>query len=234
MTRYDDFDVKSITSDMRDIWSLLDSDEQQIMLDALAVYKFKRNEIIYHEGDSPDNLLCLISGKVKIYRDGFGGRSLINRVLRPVQYFGYRASMANEPYVTAAAAIDDSVVVMIPMARLYAVMLHNNRLCSYFIRALAVDLGLADKRIVSLTQKHIRARLAESLLSLIDVYGFENDGVTLNSQILREDMANLSNMTTSNAIRTLMGFADEGIIEVHGRKIKLLRMDQLKEISENG
>lgn len=234
MTKLDRFDSDTITKAMHEMWSLLEEDEQTHFLASMSVCKYKRHEMIYHEGESPDYLLCLINGKVKIYRDGYGGRCLINRVLRPVQYFGYRASMAGEPYVTAASAFEESTIVSIPMPVVYEAMNHNNKLNAFFIHALATDLGLADKRIVSLTQKHVRGRLAETLLTLLDIYGFETDGQTLDSQVTREDMANLSNMTTSNAIRTLMSFADEGIIEVHGRQIKLLDVDELTSISDNG
>uniref|UniRef100_UPI004027A7C6 Crp/Fnr family transcriptional regulator n=1 Tax=Alloprevotella sp. TaxID=1872471 RepID=UPI004027A7C6 len=96
------------------------------------------------------------------------------------------------------------------------------------------DLGKADQRIVSITQKHVRGRMAETLLDMLDIYGYDTDKQTLNLHITREDMANLSNMTTSNAIRTLSMFSDEGLIDVHGRCIKLLDVDALQRISDNG
>lgn len=234
MTKLDKFDAELIAKAMHEMWSLLKEEEQSKLFQSMYVCKYKRNEMIYHEGESPDYLLCLTNGKVKIYRDGYNGRCLINRVLRPVQYFGYRAYMAGEPYVTAASALEESTIVSIPMGVVYEVMEQNNKLNAFFIHALATDLGLADKRIVSITQKHVRGRLAEALLTLQDIYGFEADGMTLDSQVTREDMANLSNMTTSNAIRTLMSFAEEGLIEVHGRHIKLLDMKGLQSISNNG
>lgn len=58
--------------------------------------------MIYSEGEKATQLMCLLKGKVKIYKDGVGGRSQIIRLIRPVQYFGYRAYFANEDYVTAA------------------------------------------------------------------------------------------------------------------------------------
>ncbi len=85
----------------------------------------------------------------------------------------------------------------------------NNDLAMFFIKQLSVDLGIADERTVNLTQKHIRGRLAESLLFLKESYGLEEDGSTLSIYLSREDLANLSNMTTSNAIRTLSQFATE-------------------------
>ena len=142
--------------------------------------------------------------------------------------------MAGEAYVTSAAAFEESLIVIVPMRAIYHLMERNTRLCQFFMHALAVDLGKADQRIVSITQKHVRGRLAETLLDLLDVYGYGNDGETLDLHITREDMANLSNMTTSNAIRTLSAFADEGLVEVHGRFIKLIDVEALQSISNNG
>ena len=87
---------------------------------------------------------------------------------------------------------------------------------------------------VNLTQKHIRGRLAESLALLIDNYGYEEDGETLKIYMAREDIANLSNMTTSNAIRTLSAFVTEKIITVDGRRIKVINEPALCKISKFG
>ena len=86
---------------------------------------------------------------------------------------------------------------------LMTLLTQNNDLAMFFIKQLSVDLGIADERTVNLTQKHIRGRLAESLLFLKESYGLEEDGSTLRIYLSREDLANLSNMTTANAIRTL-------------------------------
>ena len=113
-------------------------------------------------------------------------------------------------------------------------MLQNVNLCRFFVKALAVDLGVADRRMVSLTQKHVRGRLADTLLELIDTYGFEAGGDTLDLKLSREDLADLSNMTTSNAIRTLSSFVEEGLIEVQGRTIRFLNIGEIRRISQYG
>ena len=104
----------------------------------------------------------------------------------------------------------------------------------FFIKQLAIDLGIADERTVNLTQKHIRGRLAESLIFLKETYGLEEDGATISIFLSREDLANLSNMTTSNAIRTLSLFAAERLIAIDGRKIKIIDEEELKKISRIG
>ncbi len=223
-----------LSEQIPDIWDPL-SDEQKEILKANCVFKkYKKNEDIYSEGETPEHLMCLISGKVKIYKEGVGGRNQIIRMIKPVEYFGYRAYFANEDYVTAAAAFESSLICLIPMKLIAEFTCKNCELSTFFIRILSVDLGVADERTVNLTQKHIRGRLAESLLFLKENYGLEEDGYTLSIYLSREDLANLSNMTTSNAIRTLSNFASERIIAIDGRKIKLIDEGKLKKISRMG
>ena len=123
---------------------------------------------------------------------------------------------------------------LIPMGAIMALVAQNNDLAMFFIRQLSIDLGISDERTVSLTQKHIRGRLAESLIFLKESYGLEEDGSTLSIYLSREDLANLSNMTTSNAIRTLSQFATERLITIDGRKIKIIEEEKLKKISKIG
>ncbi|MBR4931028.1 MAG: winged helix-turn-helix domain-containing protein, partial [Bacteroidaceae bacterium] len=65
-------------------------------------------------------------------------------------------------------------------------------------------------------------------------YGVEADGYTLSIYLSREDLANLSNMTTSNAIRTLSLFAADKLVLVDGRKIKIIDEERLRQISRLG
>jgi len=223
-----------ISESIAELWRPLSEEQRQMLSREITVQKFKKNELIYCEGDRPTHIMCLLSGKVKIFKDGVGGRSQIIRVIKPVEYFAYRAYFANEEYVTAAAAFEPSVICMIPMNIINKLITENNELAQFFIRQLSIDLGIADERTVSLTQKHIRGRLAEALLFLKESYGVEEDESTLSIYLSREDLANLSNMTTSNAIRTLSNFASERLITIDGRKIKIIDEDRLKKISKIG
>lgn len=217
-----------------DMLDTLTNEQRTELLNHVSVVKFKKNEIMYKEGDLPTNLLCLVSGKVKIYKEGVGGRPQIMRVLGETEFFAYRAYMANEPFVTAAAAFEPCVLLKVPLGIVTNMIQENATLGWFFIQKLAHDLGQSDERTVNLTQKHIRGRLAESLLFLKESYGLEEDGSTLSIYMSREDLANLSNMTTSNAIRTLSAFASEKLIALDGRKIKFINLKELEKISRIG
>ncbi|MBP3213442.1 MAG: Crp/Fnr family transcriptional regulator [Bacteroidaceae bacterium] len=221
-------------SSLQDIIEMLSPQQQEELKANISIQHFKKNEELYQEGEVPQMLHCLISGKVKIYKDGIGGRTQIVRVIKPVEYFGFRAYFANQNYVTSAAAFEASTVCLIPIELIEKWMKENYRLAMFFIHLLAVEVGNADQRTVNLTQKHIRGRLAESLIFLRDNYGLEEDGATLSIYLSREDLANMSNMTTSNAIRTLSAFAQEKIIAIDGKKIKIIDAESLERINKIG
>lgn len=229
-----DITEAEIVEGIADVWKLLTEEQRNTMRQHFTVQKYKKNETIYCEGETPTHMLCLLSGKVKIYKEGVGGRSQIIRVIKPVEYFAYRAYFSGGNYVTAAAAFEPSLICHIPMDIINRMVMENHKLSMFFIQQLATDLGIADERTVNLTQKHIRGRLAEALLFLKDCYGIEEDGYTLSIYLSREDLANLSNMTTSNAIRTLSNFSNEKLIAIDGRKIKIINEEKLRKISKIG
>ena len=164
------FDNEEVLDNLSELASALSVEERRQVAMHMVVRTFEKNETIYSEGDEPLNLLCLLKGKVKIYKEGVGGRSQIVRVVRPVEYFGYRAAFSDENYVTGASAFEASTVVIIPMRLIFSITDRNAHLCNFFIRKLAKALGKSDERTVNLTQKHIRGRLAESILFLKENY----------------------------------------------------------------
>ncbi len=211
------------------------SDEEKRMLKEGAVCKsYKKSETIFREGDTPAGLICLSTGKVKVFKEGVGGREQIVRLAKPTGFIGYRALFAEEKHTATAVAIEDSVICVMDKEHVFNLLRSNSNLSLSIIKAFASELGFSINRTVTLTQKHIRGRLAESLIFLKDTYGFEPNGQTIKVYLSREDVANLSSMTTSNAIRTLSSFASENVIALEGRKIKILDMNRLERISELG
>lgn len=217
-----------------ELWNPLTQEEKLAISKSFSVAEYDKNEYIYKESEIPTCMMCLISGKVKICKSGTMGRDQIIRTIKPMELFSFRAYFANDDYLTSAIAFEHSVVASIPMSVVENLVRSNNNICMKIIRQLAIELGKSDCRTINLTQKHIRGRLAETLLTLKERYGIEEDGYTLSIYLSREELANMSNMTTSNAIRTLSSFATEQMIAIDGRKIKIINDHELKKISENG
>jgi CRP-like cAMP-binding protein len=223
-----------VVRQLSDFWKNLTEDQQIFLYDQLDISLYKKNETIYAENEEPRKIFCLVNGEIKIYKKGMTERIQIMRIVRPTQFFGYRAYFAKENYVTNACAFLPSVVASIPMHCIEKIVMENNQAGMFFIRQLATDLGISDRRSIILTQSHIRGRLAETLLFLKEQYGVDASSQAININLSREDLAGLSNMTTANAIRTLSNFASEKLISLDGRKIQLLDEQRLSHIAKIG
>ncbi|MCX6326271.1 MAG: Crp/Fnr family transcriptional regulator [Bacteroidia bacterium] len=193
----------------------------------------KKGELLFKTGDKPRGLICLASGKVKVFKEGVGGREQILKMVKKQGFIGYRALFSDNAWSISAASIEDSAIVVFEKNSFIKILKKNADLALKFIKVITEELEFSNNRTVSLSQKHVRGRLAESLLALRDTYGYEGDGKTICISLSRDDIAHLSNMTTSNAIRTLSSLASEGIIEIKRRKISIVNSSRLKDISES-
>lgn len=220
--------------ELNPLWSTLTEEERDLVNRHVEVVHYAKNEIIHYDGDESRYMWMLLRGKVRIYKEGIGQRQQIIRLLKPYDIFGYRACLVHEAYNSSASAFESCTVYRLERELFCQLVEHNHALCYQVMLMMAKDLAFSEIQTVNLTQKHIRGRLAESLLLLKKNYGFEEDEKTLAMLLPREDLANMSNMTTSNAIRTLSQFAQEGIIELEGKHIKIMDEKALEKISRLG
>lgn len=208
--------------------------EKDILSQHYTQQTVKKGAYLFMEGDKPSGLICLCTGKIKLFKMGIGGREQILKLVKPEDIIGYSSIFNDQPWHVSAKAIEESTVCIFDMDVFMKILKKNAEFMCKILKAVSVEVGFLVNRTVSLTQKHVRGRIAESLLLLCDIYGFEEDGKTLGIAISREDIANLSNMTTSNAIRTLSNMASEGNIGLNGRKIQILEKANLQHMSQFG
>lgn len=220
--------------ELNPIWETLTEDERKYVSQHVEVMSVARNEVIHYDGDESNYVWMLLSGKVRIYKEGVGQRQQIIRLLKPYDIFGYRACIAEGAYNSSASAFENCVLYRLSRQLFVQLVRQNGALCYAVTQMMARDLAIQEIKTINLTQKHIRGRLAESLLLLLKNYGYEADGQTIAMLMPRDDLASMSNMTTSNAIRTLSQFAQEGVIALEGKHIKIINEKGLEKISRLG
>ncbi|MBC8266843.1 MAG: Crp/Fnr family transcriptional regulator [Flavobacteriales bacterium] len=207
--------------------------ELQILNSNRKSYNIKRGKSIYNIGEKPKGLICLSQGQAKIsVGDEFGNLQIVS-LKKKVDFLGFHELMSKSNYSTTATAINDVDICIIDKKDFFSVVTHNNDFSMKIIKQLAKDLQNTEKRTIKLTQKHMRSRLAETILELVEIYGFvKNEKGLINVELKRKEFANISNMTTANAIRTMSAFVKEGIIKTERRKVWILDSIGLKKIQE--
>lgn len=219
----------------KEVMDLLDADDQLDLMSHSKMIRCKPGTIAYAEGDAPNDLLFLNRGKVKIYKQGPSGKNQIIRLIKEGWFFGYRALLAEDHFYQATAEVfDNAEIISISKEVINALIHKNHKLSTLFIHILASDLAKSNEHTVTLTQKHLRGRLANAILLLWETYGFMPDGKTLSASMTRGDLAELANMNIANTSRVVGEFAHEGIISVFRRKISVEDIQELKHISEVG
>ena len=80
-------------------------------------------------------------------------------------------------------------------------------------------------------KNQLKDRLAETLVHLEDLFGVDNEGC-IDVVLTREEIANTIGTATESAIRLLSNLKKDGVIDLLGKKIKILNKNMLKNLSE--
>jgi CRP-like cAMP-binding protein len=89
------------------------------------------------------------------------------------------------------------------------------------------ELREANDYITDIAQKSVRERLAEVLLLLRDNFDTDRQDM-LQISLTREELANMVGTATESVIRLLSEFRADQLIELQGRKIKILNVQGLR------
>lgn len=191
---------------------------------------YKKGQIIFNEGNRPSGMYCVNTGKIKIFQTGEQGKDQILRLAKEGDILGYRSLISGEPYSATASVMEDAAVCFIPKSTFFDLLKTNSELSSKMMQLLSHDLKDAENRLTALAQKPVRERMAEAVLMLNEFYGSDEDGL-IKAAVSREDIANIVGTATETTIRILSDFKSEKLIELVGKKIKILNRPKLIKVA---
>jgi CRP-like cAMP-binding protein len=192
--------------------------------------QYKRGDILYQEGNRINGFYCINSGIIKVFKTGFDGKEQIIRFAKKGEMIAYRSVLSNELACTSAKVIEDCQVCFIPSEILISFIRTNPNFALELIKLACHELGEANSFITDIAQKTVRERLAEVLLFLVNDFGLDNQQF-LKISLTREELANIVGTATESVIRLLSEFKSDKLVELNGRKIKVINTKGLEKIS---
>jgi CRP-like cAMP-binding protein len=216
--------------DSEGIFKNLSAEETDILNFEKDFRQYKRGDILYQEGNRISGFYCINNGIIKVFKTGFDGKEQIIRFARRGDIIAYRSVLSNELACTSAKVIEDCQVCFIPSEILISFIKTNSTFALDLIRLACHELGEANSFITDIAQKTVRERLAEVLLFLLQDFGLDNDKY-LKISLTREELANIVGTATESVIRLLSEFKSDKLVELNGRKIKILNSKGLEKIS---
>lgn len=212
---------------MHSVFNVLEGDHLSEMSMHKACNIYKKGQYVFSENGIPNGLYCINSGKIKISTTGYDGKEQILRLAKSGDIVGYRALLSNERYASSAITLEDASICLIEKDFFFKSMESTPKLMFEVVKKMSRDLKEAEDHIVSLSQKNVRERMAEALLFLKATYGLEEDQQTIMVNLSREEIADYVGTSTESCIRLLSEFNHDKIIELQGKKIKILNLPQL-------
>ncbi len=195
------------------------------------VVKYKKGEIICKQGSFASHIMYLSEGLAKVYLEGHP-KKLVLKISPEESLIGLPSIYdGNNIFLYSASAYIDSVVELIDINTFKRLINENAKFAYRVINVLNANTVQIYGRFYCLTNKQGHGRVADILLCLSErIFGKREFHLPLT----RTDLAELTGMSTENVIRLLKDLKDDGLIEMTGKKIKILNYEMMNRISELG
>ena len=190
----------------------------------------KKGDVIFEEGENINGVYCIKDGICKLTKLSANGKDHIVKLVTKGELLGQRSMISEEPVNLTAVALEDMQVCFIPKTEIMGFFDKNNHFSMNVMKTICVDLKDSDDHIVTMAQKNVKERLAETLIYLDETFG-KNDDDSLRISLSRDELAGMIGTATESCIRLLSEFNKLGLIELIGKKIVVKDTSKLKKMA---
>jgi len=196
------------------------SEKQTSRLEQLSLKKeYKKDNILFFEGDEPKSLHILTEGVLRVYKSDFKGNEVVLKYFYPVSLIAELAHLDHIPYPATAAFETDGRVVSINFKAFEDEFLKNPDVLLSMVKSLTKKL------------RNLEAVISQSLTmdstSRVAKFIFENEDLFL--QLKQNKVASILNITPETMSRVVKKFKESGVLESSGRKFRILDREKLEE-----
>lgn len=194
--------------------------------------RFKKNQIIFLEGEAFSGFYVLLSGSVKVYKLKGNGEEIVLNRLEPYRSFAESYLFSESRfYSSCAQAVEDSTALYVPNDEFAALLGRNPALAIRISEASAVKL-MELNRGFDFLESTVEARVARYLLNEIQL----NNSIRMPEPyfsllIHKKDLAAHLGIASETLSRTLKKFKQEKIIREVSKKIFVTNVRKLRDLS---
>jgi CRP-like cAMP-binding protein len=192
----------------------------------------KKGKIIFKKGSYSNGVYVLRKGKVKIYRTNPDGKTQILYIYKKGEFFGYKPLLCNETHPVTAEVLEDAVISFIPKLRFLQVLKVSSQLSNKLLFNLSQEFSVWVNTTTLFAQQSVKERFALTLLILNEKFKSKNGSEPVELNLSREDIASYVGTAIETLVRIIKEFKEKSILEVKGRKIKIVNVKALIEMTE--
>lgn len=191
-----------------------------------------KGDIIFKKETFSKGIYILRKGKIKIYRMNQDRKQQILYMYKKGEFFGYKPLLCKERHPVTAEVLEDAVISFIPKNLFLQVLNVSPQLSNKLLYNQSREFSVWVNTTTLFAQQSVKERFALTLLILNEKFRAKNDSTPVELNLSREDLASYVGTAVETLVRIIKEFKEKKILEVKGRKIRIVNVKALTEITE--
>jgi CRP-like cAMP-binding protein len=180
-----------------------------------TVSKYRKNQIVYRQGDPADSVFYIQTGKAKKIVISEQGKEAVAAILGPGDFFGEKCMAGQTLRLGSVAALTECSITRIPKAEIIGVIHKEPAFAELFIAHLLARNSRVEEDLVDQLFNSSEKRLARTLLLLAN-FGKEGEPEPILAKISQETLADMVGTTRSRVSAFMNKFRKLGLIDYNG------------------
>lgn len=213
------------------LFAVLSDSELQALAAIGTTRRFRRDELIFLQGDPGEHFFIILDGKVKIFLQDARGREVILVLLGREEFFGEMALFDGQARSASAQAQHETRVYSIGHNEFIRFLERAPAVGLKMLRFLSERLRHADAIIENLALLSVKGRLARLLADWGEKNGKTVDDVTVfRLPMPKTEVAQMLGTSRETVSRMMTELKDEGFIALEGSTVRVSGLQRLRQI----
>lgn len=194
------------------------------------VFRFKRGEVLWRQGEPSRWLMSVCTGVLKLSREWPDGREAILDLVFRGKMVGETAALSGYHEVATCTALSSGKAVRVPTDKVHEVLREEPRLAATLLDMACVRLDIFTRRLDEMAHGPVENRLARVLLRIGDEVGLKDSrGTFVPVRLSRGDLADMVGCRVETTIRVMTRWQREGVVETQREGLVIRDRDLLQE-----
>jgi CRP/FNR family transcriptional regulator len=208
------------------------SEEELDLIDDMVASRrtVKRGTLLFRNGEKFTSLYAIRTGFFKTCVASEDGRDQVTGFQMAGEVVGLDG-IVNDYHTCDAVALEDAEVCVMPFDRIEELSREVNSLQRHVHKIMSREIVREHGVMLLLGSMRAEERLATFLLNLVQrLHARDFSQSELILRMTREEIGSFLGLKLETVSRTFSRFAEEGIVEVKQRHVRILNTDALKDI----
>jgi len=210
------------------IFEQLTDQEIEVVAAAVQSRRYRKGELIFHEGERSDQLYIVNEGILKLSKLSDEGKEQIIRFLFPGDFFGQFALLQEKKHYANAEVLSPAIICTIHKQDFQPIMEQNARMAYRFLLAVSERLAQADDWMGTLSLMETDRRLAKLLMLF---YERNHAQAEIVLPVQKKELAALLGTTPETLSRKLASLESQGLLTVTRGSVIIHQPQRLSELA---